>query len=546
MPPDKITVIAKTSSVLLKWEKPVSSGYYDIDGYNIFRGLTENEKNKINHNLIKSLEFEDNADGAGLTEGVKYFYYIQTVDVNGNTSEFSKKIEAVPYSRISAPRNLTVTAASSESIKLTWDASETQGTYGIKGYNIYRSTDPNVFPDKPINEVLAKPLQDEKGKYFYFDNIINSETPPSPGLNYYYKVASVDTQGNIGEFSSVVSGKVEMAEVPKEGIISYDISGYGLPPDSKLKLSGMKTIELTLSNRWYEVSIPDRNNIIAQPTINQPLRVELSGQIGKKIKIDINYNDEQSGLTSEETRISVSYQGEEKETLQEISFGDMSFDLPNTRYVRSPQSLFGIKSRVSLLDDKLRMMLGWAQPKGVTEKQYFKGTLREKETNNKPGITLMDTDFIKNQYFYLTRDYTKITGLNPFHTGPQISVVPGSVMIYIDEGTTSAYTANTINSVPTGKYRFNIRTLGTDYTVDYKTGIIKFNGYIPANYIIAVAYRLSNGESVGYTAFGAFDFDEANLISASNGVTTNNAHLIKSGQTDISHVVMNHYYMGET
>ena len=547
LPPDKIQVVSKSSSILLKWEKPVSSGYYDIDGYNIFRGLSENEKNKINKNIIKVQEFEDNADGAGLTQGVKYLYYVQTVDIKGNTSLLSGKIEAVPFTAAAAPKNLTVTPVSSESIKLAWEEPETQGTYGIKGYNIYRSTDPNVFPEKPVNEVLVRPLQDEKGMYFYFDNIINSETPPSPGVNYYYRIATVDMQGNTGIACAAVYSKIEFAEILKPGTISYNISEYGLPPDSKLELSGQKKISLTLSNRWYEITIPDRNNIIAEPKIEQPLRVMLKGQIGKKIFIDINYDDSETArIAAEDKKISVRYQGEKDETLQEVSFGDMFFDLPNTRYIRSPQSLFGLKSRISLLDNKLRMMFGWAQPKGITEKQYFKGTLREKETNNKPGTTLRDTDFIKNQYFYLTRDHTKITGLNPFYTGTQISVVPGSVMIYIDEGTTSAYTTNTIYSTPTGKYRFNIRILGTDYVVDYKTGIIKFNSYIPSNYVIAVAYRLTNGESVGYTVSGTFDFDEANLISASDGKTTNSAHLIKSDQTDISHVVMNYYYMGDT
>lgn len=547
LPPDKINVICKSNSVLLKWEKPISSGYYEIDGYNIFRGLTDNEKNKINKNIIKTQEFEDSADGVGLTQGVKYFYYIQTVDVKGNTSALSKKIEAVPFTAITAPKNLTITPVSSESIKLLWEEPETQGTYGIKGYNIYRSTDTNMFSDKPINEVLVKPLQDETGKYFYFDNIINSENPPMPGVTYYYKVVPVDVRGNTGTSSSVLSSRIEFTEVKKSGIISYDISEYGLPPDSRLELSGLKKISLTLSNRWYEITIPDRNNTIAEPKIDQPLRIMLKGHIGNKIFIDINYDDSETArIAAEDQKISVRYQGDKDETLQEVSFGDMSFDLPATRYVRPPQSLFGIKSKISLLDNKLRMMFGWAQPKGITEKQYFKGTLREKETNNKIGTTLRDTDFIKNQYFYLTRDYTKITGLNPFHTGPQISVVPGSVMIYIDESKTESYTSNTVFSTPTGKYRFNIRTLGTDYTVDYKTGIIKFNGSISADYVIAVAYRLTNGESVGYTPAGLFDFNEANLVSASDGKTTNNAHLIKSGIADISHVVMNYYYMGET
>ena len=525
-PPDEITAIPSPGKVLLKWAEPDSKGKYDIDGYNIFRATDVNfEGEKINTLIIRAFEYEDTKN---IENDVKYFYRLQTVDVKGNTSAFSKPIEALPFTQTSEPTQVTAVAVSSESIKVSWFEPDIKGTYGISGYNIYRSENPASFPEKPINLKLVKPYYDEEGKVFYFDNIINSETPPQPGKMYYYKIVPVDDKGNKGIESKLANTKIELLETKKSGILTADISEYGLPPESRLTITGNKQVQI--SSKWVAPATAIESS---RPfDIKQPLKVTVNGRIGKKISIDVDYDD--SRPQDEQRKILIKYEGEKEETIQEASFGDIMLDIPATRFVSYSQSLFGIKTTVKL-GDKLKITGIGAQTKGITAVQKFKGNLREKEINGKKGIEINDTDFIKNTYYYITKE--------------NVQIKPGSVVVYIDNA--NAYdNIQTRQSYPTGKFNFDLKILGIDYTVDYKNKIIKFNVPINDQYIIAVAFETMDGRKIGFDASGAFDFNEVNLISDSNGITSQNAHLIQDGTQqnpkDISHKVVSYYYMGET
>lgn len=549
MPPSNISTVARDTSILLRWAEPVSSGPNMVSAYNIFRGLDTAGGNQVTITPATVWEFNDTADGAGLTKGVKYFYWMQSVDSTGLTSPLSDPVSAKPFSGISAPRNVTVTSASSESIKIMWDEPETQGTYGLRGYKIYRSTDPAAFPADAVNESLVRIYPDEKGRMFYYDNIINSTSAPAPGIQYYYKVVPIDADGNTGASNTAVAAKIEYFKFEKSGILSADISEYGLPPDSKLKLAGRKLITVELSTTiWDNPKILGKEPGKIKPDIKQPLTLDLKGNIGSKIYVDIKYDDSELAMSSfEDKKISIQYKGDKDETLQELSFGDINFDMPATRYVRPLASLFGIKGKASFLDNKLKLSGAWAQTKGITDIQEFRGTMRQMLTNGSPGVTINDTNFIANTYYYLTKDITKVTALNPLHDlpvdQPDISVEPGSVRVYVDDQYAPSDNLNTVITA-SGNYHFDRKELGSDYTVDYKNGVVKFNFTVNNTHIIAVAYRLTNGEAVGYDPAGNFDFTEANFISAPDGMTTNSARLIKGNGNDVSHMVMNYYYMG--
>jgi hypothetical protein len=565
VPPGSISTISRENSITLRWEAPESYGDNPVSAYNIFRGTAPASGLQITKTAAGSILYEDNNDGTGLTKGARYYYWLQSLDTKGFSSPFSMSISAVPYAWITSPRNVTTIAASSESIKLLWDEPESQGTYGISGYNIYRSSDASAFPAEPINEHFLKPYPDEKGKLFYFDNVINSADAPAPGTQYYYKIVPIDTEGNSGLANVTVTAKIEFMKIEKSGILSYDISQYGLPPDSNLKLSGKKSLSLTLTQRWWDH--PDKSlhvNPSLSPTIDQPLKLDLNGNIGAKIFVDINYDDSKAAVAANETqKISIMYKGDKEDTLQEMSFGDISLDLSSTHYIRPLVSLFGLKGRASFLDDRLKLMLGWAQSKGITEVQTFRGTLREQQQNGSPGIVIADTSFYKAQYYYLTRATDPsaggMPGLVPFNKDPT-GVVPGSVKISIDYGNALSYDANSVPSKKSGggpgAFKFNPQILGADFTVDYQKGIIKFNKTIASTYTIAVAYEtnaIPGGFWVGYNAaHNDIDLTDDNLLCAVSGITDNQHHVIKdyssigNTATQISHMVMNYYYMGAT
>lgn len=523
-PPDEVNVIPFPDKVLIKWVEPDSYGKYEIDGYNIYRSIDEKDNGiKLNNELIKGYEYEDK----DIEQGIKYFYRLQSVDVKGNTSAFSKSYETMPFALISEPLDVTAQPKSSESIKISWTEPDIKGSYGIAGYNIFRSENPDSFPEKPINIKLVKTYYDETNRVFYFDNIINSIEPPQPGKNYYYKVVPVDINGNTGVASKVVSSQIELLQI-KKGLISAEVSEFGLPPESNLTITGSKQIQLSYKHVFSKDAIEP-----SKFDIKQPLKVNVKGNIGKKITVEVDHDDDRT--QDEQRKISIRYQGDKEETIQEVNFGDITLDIPATRFVSYSQSLFGINAKVKL-GDKFTLSAIAAQTKGITTIQTFKGNLREKEVNGKRGIFISDIDFIKNTYYYLTKE--------------NVEIKPGSVVVYVDNANINDYNIQTRKSYPTGKFDFDLKYLGTDYTVDYKNKIIKFNFPIYDHYIIAVAFETMDGRKIGFDASGAFDFNEANLISDKNGITSEYAHLIQDGTMqnpkDISHKVLSYYYLGDT
>ncbi|MEI7541635.1 MAG: hypothetical protein WCJ94_00065 [bacterium] len=529
-PPDKITLVAGFSSVKIKWVEPEASGSYGVSGYNIFRSTVAGILTQINPVTITAIQYDD----SGLTNGARYDYSLQSIDAQGNTSALSALFSVTPFSSIASPKNLTTTAVSSESIKLIWDLPDGSGTYGISGYNIYRSTQAGIFSMDPINGKLAKEYKTDDNRVFYFDNMINSSSRPQAGSIYYYKVVPVDLSGNSGNASDIITGAVPVFEVNRNGIISADISEYGLPPESRLSLSGSKSLTIKYAHTWWKKNSTASS---ADFNIDQKLKLALKGNIGTKINVDVNYDE--NTLTDEYTKISISYAGEKDETLQEVTFGDLTLDLPSTRYLSyAPQKLFGLRGKVKI-GDKLSITALAAQTKGINDTQVFTGSVRKKQTNSRDGIDISDMSYILNTYYYITKDST-------------VKIKPGTLKLYCYDGGLTAADVNTVYSTPTSAYHFRLLYSGVDYLVDYNEKIIKFNVGIANNFVIVAGYELEDGTKIGLKADDSLDLNEAYLVSAADGMTTASAHLIQDGtqtsarQSDISHKVLSYYYMGET
>jgi fibronectin type 3 domain-containing protein len=101
-PPSGITIISHASGATLKWSDPEEDTVYKASGYNIYRA-TEGSMVRINTDPVKETVYDD----SGLTNGVKYYYSLQSVDFRGNTSDMSFPPDSVvPFDLISAPKNV--------------------------------------------------------------------------------------------------------------------------------------------------------------------------------------------------------------------------------------------------------------------------------------------------------------------------------------------------------------------------------------------------------------------------------------------------------
>ncbi|MFQ5867591.1 MAG: hypothetical protein ACE5IT_06310 [bacterium] len=279
-----------------------------------------------------------------------------------------------------------------------------------------------------------------------------------------------------GEVEKVEEVKPEEAKPvppPPKGI------GVILPFESRLSISGRKMISMKYGAVFYKDE--EKRTTTGTPPgvtegfdMNQELQVKIKGQVGRKITVNVDYDD-----TVEDKRdITVVYKGDPGEIVQEAAFGDITLELPATEFVAYKKSVFG--GKVNAQYKKFKFMAIGSQTKGIPEEKKFKG----KSTFEKRDIN--DTSYRRRKYYELWDN----------------NIQSGSELVYVDDrdGTNNQngdwmVVRSTEPLLPSATYYgyFNLQVPGQDYTIDYIKGIITFRKTIYENYVIAVDYQKSDG-----------------------------------------------------
>jgi len=190
------------SGITLTWQAPAAnidaSTPVNLLGYNIYRLDEEHPEvspNPLNPTLIDGTQFVDK----NFKFGSNYRYVVRSVSLgtggaqveslNSNVLEVSPKDTFPP----TVPGPVTLAAAPGR-ISLFYPPNPESD---LAGYNIYRSTDPNLPKDKwtKLNSALLT-------KTTFVDENVES------GRTYYYYVAAVDQSGNVSGPSEVKSETV--------------------------------------------------------------------------------------------------------------------------------------------------------------------------------------------------------------------------------------------------------------------------------------------------------------------------------------------------
>ncbi|OGF45024.1 MAG: hypothetical protein A2452_08675 [Candidatus Firestonebacteria bacterium RIFOXYC2_FULL_39_67] len=305
---------------------------------------------------------------------------------------------------------------------------------------------------------------------------------------------------------------VTLKESMPEGL--FGKIGVDLPLESRLEITGRKGVSINYGNVIRTnppVGVPvsggsSAGGITSGFSLTQDLQVRLSGTVGKRVTVNVDYDD-----TKEQQRdISLVYKGEPDELIQQAQFGDVILSLPNTEFTGYSKSIFG--GDIELKYKNLSLKAIGAQTKGKTKTVSFSGGYSQQK------LDISDTSFVKQKYFKLQANDT------------HLPLTPGTEQIWIDDlnGYNNNYPPNytttgdrggkdiTIYTQKTvsGKYSLDCLHPGTDYTIDYTTGIITFNRSIQTNYVVVVAYKYSNGTiKLGYDSNDIFDFDDSAYTS---------------------------------
>jgi len=189
-------------AITISWQPPAAnidgSTPVNLLGYNIYRveeSEDVNNQTPINDALVSGIQYQDK----NFKFGESYRYVVRSVSLGTEGAQVeslnSNSITVSPRDVFppSAPASITVAAAPAR-LSIFFPANPEAD---IAGYNIYRSTDPDLPKDK-WNKLNADLLT----RTTFQDEKVES------GRKYYYYLTAVDQAGNVSQSSEVVSETV--------------------------------------------------------------------------------------------------------------------------------------------------------------------------------------------------------------------------------------------------------------------------------------------------------------------------------------------------
>lgn len=202
--PKNVTVSANDNgTVYLDWD--ASRNEDAVTGYNVYRSLTSGSYGAAYGSLTNTYLTDNPA------AGTQYYYSVQAFGLT--VSALSAEVSIIPFVRPPAPENVAV-ADLYKKVLLTWDAPEDPYTYfsGTTKYNVYRSTTYSGTYTALTSTTLES----------YYDTAVNT------GTSYYYKVKTVDDNGNEDSSTAAyyimpvnfMAGPVTLVAVSGDGFVT--------------------------------------------------------------------------------------------------------------------------------------------------------------------------------------------------------------------------------------------------------------------------------------------------------------------------------------
>ena len=213
--------------------------------------------------------------------------------------------------------------------------------------------------------------------------------------------------------------------------------------------------------------------------IDQAMEIGLHGVIGGHTHISVDYSDVgsdfYSGISGRRQKIAVWYEGGEKSIIKKVAFGDLTLDLPNTRFLNITRNLFGVQLLADLKGVKITAF--GSRSKGLKGRWRSRG--ESQRAGGGMGVRIADINYIKGRFYALN------VGPDGLIHPSYLPIKPGSEEIYIDDGDGT----NNVGGIKTARGYFNLQYPGEDYNINYETGEIEFLKPISPRYKIVVAYE---------------------------------------------------------
>lgn len=252
-----------------------------------------------------------------------------------------------------------------------------------------------------------------------------------------------------------------------------------LPFQSQLLLSGRKLIGIDYAATLYDNEESGKRTNSSSFSMAQELQMKIKGKVGNKLELNIDFDDTQN----DKKDISIVYKGDKEEFIQQAAFGDIDVLLPSTEFTGYSKQLFGAK-----IDTKykgLKTNAFFSKTKGYSESKQFKGNAKTEKK------TIADTSYIQLKYYSMIKDSSKTIKQDSAKVYLDKAKVSATDYIVISTSTPLQYMKNLSQSPYTGN--FVKLVAGTDYSIDYNTGVITFKNALSKQYVVAIDYQFSDG-----------------------------------------------------
>ncbi len=206
LPPGNLRAGAAGRAIRLDWEPGPSGSATDLAGYHIFRSLSiGGDKAQVSHLIDPDTLFFVDEDAALSPEG-SYWYTVRSVNFEGVMSADSRPVAASPEGVIlpDPPTQVRITQAE-HALRLFWGG---LGDRRIAGFHVERMVRDGAGPG-PWQRLTTEALSREQTNY--------RDAGAAPGVDYSYRILSVDREGNPGPPSAVMDGRVFVPAPPAPG-----------------------------------------------------------------------------------------------------------------------------------------------------------------------------------------------------------------------------------------------------------------------------------------------------------------------------------------
>ncbi|TVR55562.1 MAG: hypothetical protein EA421_06150, partial [Gemmatimonadales bacterium] len=245
------------------------------------------------------------------------------------------------------------------------------------------------------------------------------------------------------------------------------------------------------------------------------LGVQAGGGIADRIFLDVDYD--QTREFAGANRFRAFYQGREGELLQRVEVGDVTFALPETRFLTRgiPAGNFGILARGEVAGVELQTV--FAQQQGARRSREFRLGAQGGEVGIIQGDSLVldDAEYVQGQFFFLMdpgrlqgAPHVDVLSLRPGDAPPELAPGPEPIQLYrmerdpvLRQQVEGYIQADAVAEGAGGSVResgwFRYLRPGVDYYLHPSGLWVALRSPLRPDEALAVTYRTALGEEVG-------------------------------------------------